>query len=74
MNSDLQIQTANLNGKGISTVVQLDRNIVERTVLRNIAVNTADDRLYWTVSSGRSSGRIQRVNLDGTNVETLVSV
>ena len=94
-NSDLQIQTANLNGEDIRIVSQLEEEIVEETVQNcgvawfilpfvscstktilinltsptDIAVNTADGRLYWT----ELSGRIRRVNLDGTNVDTLVS-
>ena len=63
-NSDLQIQTAILNGEDIRTVIQLEEGIVMA-----IAVNKADSRLYWT----ELSGRIRRVNLDGTNLETLVS-
>ena len=90
-NSDLQIQTANLNGEGIKTVVQLEDEIgketewsclgffisncklkttyVPLTTPSDITVNTVDGRLYWT----EVSGRIRRVNLDGTNVETLIS-
>ena len=34
----------------------------------DIAVNAADGRLYWT----EFSGRIRRVNLDGTGLGTLV--
>ena len=90
-NSDLQIQTATLNGEDIRTVIQLEDEIVEqkfktncswflvwtcgtRTIRTNltsptdIAVNTGDGRIYWT----EFSGRIRRVNLDGTNVETLL--
>ena len=91
-NSDLQIQTATLNGEGISTVIQLEEEIIEKkietdcswfiiwvcstetieiniTSPTDIAVNTADGRLYWR----ELSRRIRRVNLDGTNLETLVS-
>ena len=98
-NSDLQIQTANLNGADISTVIQLEQDILQQTVREcetnfffllfpitwddcdtktirtnltsptDIAVNTADGRLYWT----EFSGRIRRVNLDGTGLDTLLS-
>ena len=92
-NSDLQIQTANLNGEGIKTVVQLEDEIGKETEIRcdgglffllscwsvtidvplttpsDITVNTVDGRLYWA----EVSGRIRRVNLDGTNVETFIS-
>ena len=101
-NSDLQIQAATLNGEDISTVIQLEEDILEETkkscsssntfffffipiwhtrggcsteTVRinltsptDIAVNTADGRLYWT----EFSGRIRRVNLDGTGLGTLV--
>ena len=97
-NSDWQIQSANLNGEGISTVIQLEADIIEETKIvcssggfffffipygggcrtkiihtnltspTDIAVNPADGRLYWT----EFSGRIRRVNLDGTGLGTLV--
>ena len=100
-NSDLQIQTATLNGEDINTIIQLEDEIVEKTVETctpalslalffipilyddcswvkteinlttptDIAVYSADSRLYWT----ELSGRIRRVNFDGTNLETPVS-
>ena len=43
--------------------------LINLTSPTDIAVNTGDGRLYWT----ELSGRLRRVNLDGTNVETLVS-
>ena len=101
-NSDLQIQTATLKGEDISTVIQLEEDILEETKKNcsssntfffffipfwqtgggcstetvrinltsptDIAVNTADGRLYWT----EFSGRIRRVNLDGTGLGTLL--
>ncbi|MCY3552689.1 MAG: leucine-rich repeat domain-containing protein [Candidatus Poribacteria bacterium] len=101
-NSDLQIQTATLNGENISTIIQLEEDILEETkkscssgftfflffipigqttgecsteTVRlnltsptDIAVNTVDGRLYWT----EFSGRIRRVNLDGTGLGTLL--
>ncbi len=101
-NSDSQIQTATLHGEDISTIIQLEEDILEetkkscssrntffffflpiwqtgggcstKTVRINltsptdIAVNTVDGRLYWT----EFSGRIRRVNLDGTGLGTLL--
>ena len=100
-NSDLQIQTATLNGEDINTVIQLEEDILEErkkscssggwflflivpisygggcsteTIQTNltsptdIALNAADGRLYWT----EFSGRIRRVNLDGTGLGTLL--
>ena len=101
-NSDLQIQTATLDGEDISTVIQLEEDIIEGTEKScssggwflflivpisygggcseetvhinltsptDIALNAADGRLYWT----EFSGRIRRVNLDGTGLGTLLS-
>ena len=42
---------------------------INLTTPSDITLNTVDGRLYWT----ELSGRIRRVNLDGTNVETLIS-
>ena len=91
-NSDLQIQTATLNGEDISTVIQLEKDILKttkrscrsffffwdtcstETIQTNltsptdIALNAADGRLYWT----EFSGRIRRVNVDGTGLGTLL--
>ncbi len=97
-NSDSQIQTANLDGKDISTVIQLPEDVGEKieiscdsggllflifglgggcsevtipinlTSPTDIDLNTVDGRLYWT----EFSGRIRRVNLDGTGLGTLV--
>ena len=101
-NSDSQIQTATLDGEDISTVIQLEEDILEETKKNcssgntfflfflpiwqtaggcstetvrlnltsptDIAVNTLDGRLYWT----EFSGRIRRVNLDGTGLGTLL--
>ena len=74
LNSDSQIQTATLDGENISTVIQLEEEIVEETIEdltspTDIAVNIAGGRLYWT----EFSGRIRRVNLDGTGHVTLLS-
>ena len=98
-NSDLQIQAATLNGEDISTVIQLEEDILEEsetecetefvfllfpivwddcdtkiihtnlTSPTDIAVDIVNDRLYWT----EFSGRIRRVNLDGTGLDTLLS-
>ena len=34
-----------------------------------IAVNVAEDKLYWTEKTSERTGRIRRTNLDGTNVK-----
>ena len=36
---------------------------------KSIAVDRANGKIYWTEQTGRQTGRIQRANLDGTNIE-----
>ena len=60
---DGKIQSANLNGENISTVSQLEEDIV------HIAVDTEGGKLYWV----DSQYRIRRMNLDGTSIETPLS-
>ena len=102
-NSDRAIQSANLNGENVSTVIQLEDEIAEKTSTScapkalgvsvlwglldaevgggcdtettrinltspaDIAVDAVGGKLYWT----ELSGRIRRVNLDGTNLDTI---
>jgi sugar lactone lactonase YvrE len=45
--------------------------------VRNVtgfAVDIADSRLYWTEKTGNRTGKIQRANLDGTNVQLVKSL
>ena len=59
---DTKIQSANLNGENIKTVIQLDNDIT------NFVIDTAGAKFYWT----DPQYRILRMNLDGTNMETLL--
>ena len=59
---ETKIQSANLNGENINTVIQLDDDFT------NFAIDTEGAKLYWT----DPQYRIRRMNLDGTNMETLL--
>ena len=37
----------------------------------HLALDVARGKIYWTEKTGKRSGRIQRANLDGTNVELI---
>ena len=69
-----RILRANLNGTGIETLV-ITRSTPQSThSYFNIVLDTAAGKMYWTVSGAANAGRkIQRANLDGTNVEDLVT-
>ena len=58
-----KIQSADLNGENIKTIIQLDDTIT------HIAVDTEDGKLYWA----DSQFRIQRMNPDGTSIETVLA-
>ncbi len=45
----------------------------QTTTYRGIAVDAANDRIYWTVSDTSSRGRIMVSHLDGSDVETAVA-
>ena len=57
------INSANLDGSGVTRVISIP------AVPISIAVDTAESKLYWT----NSRGRIQRANLDGSNVQNVVT-
>ena len=59
---DTKIQSANLNGENIKTVIQLDNDVT------NFAIDMEGAKFYWT----DPQYRILRMNLDGTNMETLL--
>ena len=58
-----RIRRANLNDANVEDLVALS------SVPVGIAVDIADDKLYWT----ESQGRIRRANLNGANIEDLVT-
>ena len=63
---DERIRRANLNGSDVETL------ITGLGTLGGIAV--AGDKLYWTEQTGQASGVIRCADLDGTSIETLVSL
>ena len=60
------IHRANLNGSGVETLVS-DLGTVGDIVI-------AEGKLYWTEQTGKNSGKIQRSDLDGSNVRTLATL
>ena len=56
-----RIHSANLNGENITTIVELDD-------IKDIAVDTEGGKLYFS-----DTFTIRRVNLDGTNSETVLA-
>ena len=63
------IRCANLDGSDVQTLVNIDDHP------SGIALDVAEGKVYWGVGTiaEDDQGKIQRANLDGTNVETLVS-
>ena len=59
---ETKIQGADLNGENIETVIQLDDDIT------NFALDIESAKFYWT----DPQYHIRRMNLDGTNMETLL--
>ena len=58
-----KIQRVDLSGGNIETIIQLDDTIT------HIAVDTKGGKLYWV----DSEFRIRRMNLDGTDIETILT-
>ena len=40
----------------------------------SLAIDSGDNKIYWTEKTGRSSGSIKRGNLDGSNVQELATL
>ncbi len=40
----------------------------------NLALDTTDNKIYWTEQTGKNRGRIKRANLDGSNVQLLATL
>ena len=55
-----KIQSVDLNGENITTIIRFD------DIITHITVDAEGAKLYWA----DSIGRIRRVNLDGTSIET----
>ena len=58
-----KIQQADLSGGNIKTIIQLDDTIT------HVAVDAKGGKLYWA----DSEFRIRRINLDGTDIETILT-
>ena len=58
-----KVQRMNLDGSDFQTDL-----ITHLTAPRGIAVDAAGGKVYWTEQTGDSTGRIQRADLDGSNI------
>ena len=69
----LKIRSANLDGSNITDVVATDDSAA------GLALDPHGHKIYWTdqngvaINSGQKTARIRRANLDGSNVEDLVT-
>ena len=63
-NSWGKVQRLNLDGSGFqpNLITGLDTPM-------NLAVDVTNEKLYWTEQTGDTTGRIQRANLNGSNIE-----
>jgi hypothetical protein len=67
------IQRSPLNGGAVETLVDLKAlygGADNQYFSRGLVVDSAGGKMYW---ADQTAGRIQRANLDGSNVETLLS-
>ena len=62
-----EIQRANLDGSNVEDLVPVTEGL---GVLRSIALDVVDRKMYWT---DRGTDKIQRANLDGSNIEDLLT-
>ena len=60
------IRRANLNGRNVETLVS------DLGTIGDIVV--AGGKLYWTEQTGPDSGKVERADLDGSSVQTLVTL
>ena len=65
-NSRGKIQRMNLDGRDYESnfIINLDSP-------RGIAVDAAGGKVYWTEQTGENTGRLQRADLDGSNVASV---
>ena len=70
-----KIQRANLDGSDVQKTVESQYNQYVSPI--GIALDMAGGKMYWTYNSrtsAHSADKIQRANLDGSNVEDLVTI
>jgi len=65
-----RIYSSNLDGTGMSVMINFYALHDSSTTPRGIAVDTVDGKVYWTSDA---TGTIQRSNTDGTTIETVTS-
>jgi len=63
------IRRANLDG---SNVEDYDIEVHETKYPSKIAVDTVNDKLYWSYYASYDRGKIQRANLDGSEIEDVI--
>ena len=59
-----KIQRMNLNGSGFQPNL-----ITSLKTPQNLVLDTTNSKLYWTEQISKMSGKVQRANLDGSNVQ-----
>ena len=69
-----RIRRANLDGSNIETLFTVKHFYNERDffVPNDFALDVDRGKIYWTISGSSSRSRIQRTNLDGSNIETII--
>ena len=75
-NDELIIQRANLDGSQQENLVYPDRRYPHREqVAYNFVMYPIGRKMYWTVTTSATTGAtaIERANLDGSEVETIIS-
>ena len=70
-----EIQRVNLDGSNIETLVTTKVSASNNLDISSIFLDLTGGKIYWTVFNWNRSkeGKIQRANLDGSNIETLVT-
>ena len=69
-----KIRRANLDGSNIETLVLIEDEDKNDITIYDIVLDSARGKIYWTVRELNSGTyKIQRANLDGSNIETLLT-
>ncbi|MCG8608182.1 hypothetical protein MJD09_24755, partial [bacterium] len=64
-----RIMCANLDGTGLQTLVSADNGLKRAW---GLAIDTEGGKMYWANLTSRSFRKMQRSNLDGSNVEDII--